>query len=68
MPPLKKFDMMQATCLTRAGRLKEARGLLLGDFEVTTPQSASNYPAATSACCRREPNPTAYASPPRSIP
>jgi poly(hydroxyalkanoate) depolymerase family esterase len=46
MTPLKRFEMTEATRLTREGRLKEAVALLLGEFGTTTPQSAPNYPTA----------------------
>ena len=52
MNPLKKFEMIEATRLTREGRLKEAMDLLRGSFgsskfEATTPRSAPEYPTAT---------------------
>jgi hypothetical protein len=52
MNPLKKFEMIEATRLTREGRLKEAMGLLLGSFgsskfEATTPRSAPEYATTT---------------------
>jgi poly(hydroxyalkanoate) depolymerase family esterase len=51
MNPLKKLEMMEATHLTREGRLKEAMELLLGSFgstkfEATEPRSAPEYPTA----------------------
>jgi len=51
MNPLKKPEMMEATHLTREGRLKEAMELLLGSFgsmkfEATEPRRAPEYPAA----------------------
>jgi poly(hydroxyalkanoate) depolymerase family esterase len=52
MNPLKKLEMMEATHLTREGRLKEAMELLLGrfgstKFEATEPRRAPEYPTAT---------------------
>ncbi len=52
MNPLKKLEMMEATHLTREGRLKEAMELLLGSFgstkfEATEPRRAPEYPTAT---------------------
>jgi poly(hydroxyalkanoate) depolymerase family esterase len=52
MNPLKKLEMMEATRLTREGRLKEAMGLLLesfgsSKFEATAPRSAPEYATTT---------------------
>jgi poly(hydroxyalkanoate) depolymerase family esterase len=52
MNPLKKFEMIEATRLTREGRLKEAMGLCLGPFgsskfEATAPRSAPAHATAT---------------------
>jgi poly(hydroxyalkanoate) depolymerase family esterase len=52
MNPLKKFEMIEATRLTREGRLKEAMGLLRGSFgsskfEATAPRSAPEYATTT---------------------
>jgi hypothetical protein len=52
MNPLKKFEVIEATRLTREGRLTEAMGLLLGSsgsskFEATAPQSAPEYATTT---------------------
>jgi hypothetical protein len=52
MNPFKKLEMMEATHLTREGRLKEAMELLLGSFgsskfEATAPRSAPEYSTAT---------------------
>jgi Arc/MetJ-type ribon-helix-helix transcriptional regulator len=52
MNPLKKFEMMEATRLTREGRLKEAMDLLRGsfgssNFEATAPRSAPEYATTT---------------------
>jgi poly(hydroxyalkanoate) depolymerase family esterase len=52
MNPLKKFEMIEATRLTREGRLTEATGLCLGRlgssrFQATAPQSAPEYETIT---------------------
>jgi poly(hydroxyalkanoate) depolymerase family esterase len=52
MNPLKKFEMIEATRLTREGRLKEAMGLCLGPFgsskfKATSLQSAPEYGTTT---------------------
>ena len=49
MNPLKKLEMMEATHLTREGRLKEAMELLLGSFgsskfEATEPRQRARVP------------------------
>jgi hypothetical protein len=59
MNTLKKPEMMEATRLTREGRLKEAMDLLLGSFgssksETTAPPNAPEY--ATTALRFRSPD------------
>jgi len=61
MNPLKKLEMIEATHLTREGRLKEAMELLLGSFGSTKFEATEPRRQPSLGCCLPDRDPTTHA-------